>query len=346
MKPTAVLISDVHYSVHTLSLADVVMRQAIQRANDLGVHLIVAGDIHDTKANLRGECVKAMIDTIQLCKITPIILVGNHDKINEKSEEHSLEFLRPYAHIVDKPNLYRGDKTQNYEYCVPYQYDLTEFISVLTNIPKGSRIIMHQGLKNSLSGEYVLDRTAVPNEWVQDYRVISGHYHTRQDIKTGILQEGAVGTFSYIGNPYTLNFGEAKDPTKGFQILMDDGSLEFVPTNLRKHTKIMINLDWRISTNDFEPYNCTKDDILWFNITGPQYLLDRYTKTDLKKEYNLIQDFRVTYNRTDGKTSDIHDSQIMNQDQRELLNTIIDDMTNTDDICKIRLKEMVRQICE
>ena len=62
--PTAVLISDVHYSLQTLPLADKVMRMAIDKANSLGVPLIVAGDLHDTKANMRAECVNAMIRDI------------------------------------------------------------------------------------------------------------------------------------------------------------------------------------------------------------------------------------------------------------------------------------------
>src|SRR5579862_1378127 len=104
VKSLAVLVSDVHYNVHTLKLADAAMRMAIVKANKLEVPLIVAGDLHDTKANLRGECVNAMIETFKQCNKPPYIIVGNHDRINEKSHEHSLNFLAPYCHIVDSPN--------------------------------------------------------------------------------------------------------------------------------------------------------------------------------------------------------------------------------------------------
>jgi DNA repair exonuclease SbcCD nuclease subunit len=344
MKPVAVLISDVHYSVHTLPLADAAMRQAIQKANDLGVHLIVAGDIHDTKANLRGECVKAMIDTIQLCKITPIILVGNHDKINEKSEQHSLEFLRPYAHIVDKPNIYRGDKTQTYEYCIPYQHDPIQFKAILDAIPKGARIIAHQGLKNSLAGEYVLDRSAIPSEWVQDYRIISGHYHTRQTIRTGYPEfEGdLVGTWDYIGNPYTLNFAEVNDPEKGYQILMDDGTLQFVPTNLRKHAIIEASiLDPHLDS--IPKYG--KKDLIWVKLTGPKELLAKYNKCSVSDHFGLeqVNDFKLTLIPND---TEIHNSQIMNRNNEEILDDIIDSLVNSDDGSKAKLKNMWREICE
>src|ERR1700722_9570126 len=101
-KPIAVLISDVHYNLQTLPLADAAMRQAVFKANTLDVPLIVAGDLHDTKANLRGECIKAMLNTLSLTKHRAHILIGNHDKINEKSPltENSLHFLDGLCELV------------------------------------------------------------------------------------------------------------------------------------------------------------------------------------------------------------------------------------------------------
>jgi hypothetical protein len=42
--PIAVIISDVHYNINTLEVADKAMRMAINRANILNIPLIVAGD--------------------------------------------------------------------------------------------------------------------------------------------------------------------------------------------------------------------------------------------------------------------------------------------------------------
>jgi DNA repair exonuclease SbcCD nuclease subunit len=100
-KPIAVLISDVHYNVQTLELADKAVRLAINKANELQVPLIVAGDLHDTKANMRAECVNAMIETFKNTDTSTFIIVGNHDKINEKSDKNALNFLNKYAYIVE-----------------------------------------------------------------------------------------------------------------------------------------------------------------------------------------------------------------------------------------------------
>ena len=99
---------------------------------------------------------------------------------------------------------------------------------------------MHQGIKKSGQSD-IIDPTALHAEDVAGLRIISGHYHRRETIP---LPDGST-IASFIGSPYTLTFGEANDPEKGFQILYDDGSLEFVPTNLRKHVIIEYDANFK-----------------------------------------------------------------------------------------------------
>ena len=255
--PRAVIISDIHYDIHTLVVADAATRKAVDRANVLGVPLIIAGDLHNTKANMRGECVKAMIDTVRQALYGVYILRGNHDAINEKSAAHSLEFLRPYATVIDYEQEHLG------LHFIPYANTPSTIVAYLTGTLSGSTLIMHQGLKSANAGEYYQDKSALTHADIADYRVISGHYHYRQNIDTG---KG--NTFSYIGNPYTLNFGEANDPQKGFQVLYTDGSLEFVPTNLRRHMVINVVIN---SHGDLQADKCSpkEEDLVWVKVTGP-----------------------------------------------------------------------------
>lgn len=321
--PIAVLIADVHYNIQTLPLADAAMRQAIAKANELNVPLIVAGDLHDTKANMRAECMNAMIETFKLCDKKSYIIVGNHDRVNEKSYEHSLNFLAPYAIVINSALA-----LDNLKLClISYQSNPNDLLYMMRRERKGHMFIVHQGIVGSDSGEYIQDKSAITAEDVADFRVISGHYHKRQDIKCGRPRQGALGLFSYIGNPYTLAFGEANDPPKGFQILMDDGLLEFVPTNLRKHVIIDIDLN---GPQKAAGYN--RGDLVWVKVKGTKEQLMNVTK----KSLNIAESFRLDLIPTDTTT----EAPAKTQTNGELLDSLIDSLSNTSDDRKDRLKKL------
>lgn len=323
-KPIAVLISDVHFSLQTLDLATKAMEAAIKTARKLNVQLVVAGDLHDTKANLRGECVNRLIQLNQKSQLAWWILIGNHDKINEKSEDHSLNFLSMHSHIVEKPKYVECIDS----YLIPYQHDLTTLKSILDGIPKGSRLIMHQGLQSALPGEYTMDKTAAPMEWFAEYRVISGHYHARQDVNCGRPQKGAVGLFSYIGNPYTVSFGEANDPEKGFQVLYDDGTLVFTPIELRKHvvieTDASFNSEISVKTND----------LVWLKVKGTREELKRFKRPNIN---NLRLDLIPTDEVQQVEVSkELTDS--------DILDKVIANLSEIDNNKKTKLKSLWREL--
>lgn len=326
----AVLISDVHYNLQTLPLADAAMRQAIDKANSLSVPLIVAGDLHDSKANMRAECVNAMQETFSLAKVQPIVLRGNHDSVNEKSKEHALNHLAGLVHIIED-GVTGPCKDLNNIYLIPYQHSAGELKFLLEHVPPKSTIIMHQGITGSNSGEYIQDKSAITKDDVIGYRVISGHYHIRQTID---LPDR--GQWDYIGNPYTLNYGEAKDPEKGFQILMDDGSLEFVPTNLRKHVILELEAT-KESTRGFQAHPVNKNDLVWVKVRGTKEQLLATPPTKSSLCYMLgIDNLKLDLIPTDTETQAPANKQELTQ--AELLDSMIDSLTNTSDDIKSRLK--------
>lgn len=347
----AVLLSDVHYDIPTLKVADAATNQAIDKANELNVPLIIAGDLHNSKAQMRAECVNRMRETFARAKTTVYILVGNHDLINEKAKEHALNFLNrePYnegaifddtSAILIIDGCYTVEDFHingHYLKFIPYQHDPAEFKKALDKIDKGSTIIMHQGIQSSLAGEYIIDKSAVPKEWLADYRVISGHYHVRQDIKCGRPQKGCVGLASYIGNPYTLNFAEANNPEKGFQILMDDGTLEFVPTNLRKHVVV----EMKVGTPMFN-YSSIFDtnDLVKVRVSGTREQLAKVTKQSLFDQgfFPPGMDFKLELIPLDSKTETPKNTS--NLSQSEVLDQLIDSVSNTTDEQKQRIKNL------
>lgn len=331
-KPKSVLISDIHYNITTLPVADAALRQAVAKANELGVPLIIAGDLHDTKANLRGECISAMLETLRLVEHLVYILRGNHDSINERSTEHSLEFLTHLCVVVDVP-MRAVDLDL---YLVPYEHDAEALRTYLKTVPPGSTLIMHQGISDSNAGEYIQDKSAINKEDVENFRVISGHYHTRQDIKIGRPRKGAIGLWSYIGNPYTLNFGECTDPDKGFQILMDDGLLEFVPTNLRKHVVYSTALiDNKFSTASMQVVN--PDDLVLVKLSGPKTQIQGRIKQEIAEHLNLPGPFRLDLIPDDETMTT---PQPKNLPQPDLLDQLIESMNSTPRDQKNRLKAL------
>lgn len=336
-KPRAILISDIHYNINTLPLADAALRQAVTKANELNVPLIVTGDLHDTKANIRGECINAMLSTFGLCKQQIVVLRGNHDAINEKSQAHSLNFLHDIVHIVDyAQGLELND---NYYHFIPYFHNVAIIRHYLEAVPEGSTIFMHQGIAGSDSGEYIQDKSALDPTDVSNFRVISGHYHRRQDIRTGRPRRGAIGLFSYVGNPFTLNYGEASHPSKGYQILKSDGLLEHVPTNLRKH------IVYEFNASDIPPTGIgflggIEEDLVWIKITGTREQLANLTKSLLSKEVGL-ENFRFDLIPTDNKSS-VSEEIVANKTQPEILDKLIDSTTNASDEAKERLKALWR----
>lgn len=333
-KPLLVLISDIHYSLPTLELADAALKIAYNKANDLGVYLVIAGDLHDTKAHLRAECVSRMLKTTSGMH-SVFVVVGNHDKIHEKSDEHALEFLDNNTNIISRPCLWhqsrRGlPKGVN---LIPYQHDpawLRHYIK--TMIPAGETIIMHQGVDKAKSGEYIQDKSAIPISDLAEYRVISGHYHTRQDIEAGPIKKGNIGLLSYIGNPYTMNFAEANDPAKGYQILYDDGSLEFMATDLRKH--VIYETDATV----LGVMGCPAigpEDLLKIKITGSKESLSQFTHKFVS-EHTGISNFRLELISTDAASSSI--TQRAETAEQTLVNLI--DTANISAEQKTRVKEL------
>lgn len=323
-KPIAVLISDVHYNMQNLQLASQALSEAVRLSNKLNVGLIIAGDLHDTKAAHRAECIDSMVEELKKADQEPTIIIGNHDLINERDNtKHSLGFLSRYAHIVaEKP------WGKNGFWLAPYQIDVKSFEAWLKSLPTGDTVIMHQGLKGTDAGEYFSDKTAIDYESCSHLRVISGHYHKRQ----------SHGNFDYIGTPYTMTFAESNDPTKGIQILYESGKLQFVSLGLRKHVIVHIELGKYELGIERE---IMAQDKVWVKVCGPADKLFALTKDDVRKITRILTDFRLekipTLEQSDLKKES-------NKTPQELLDILIEAFPGMSPNQKIRMKELWRSL--
>lgn len=325
LDPIAVLISDVHVSLKTKEIAAQALRQALARAESLNVPLIIAGDLHDTKDMLRGTCVALIISIVKHAKVPVKVLIGNHDKVHEKSQDHALEFLRAYVDLIDSTRVIDEHYGSSVGF-IPYQCTNEAFLEKLKNFKPGQIIICHQGFKGAFMGEYVKDESSVHPDDVADFRVISGHYHRHQDLQT----------ITYIGTPYTTSFAEANDGPKGYVILNRDGTLEQVPTNLRKHVIIETTIDdlEQADETGADPFHIpNREDLVWLKVSGPSVQLDKLDKRALGIKLLGHQNFKLDKLPTDSEgaqfeTENLTDEEIMDvmisqsneqQEQKEYL---------------------------
>lgn len=334
--PIAVLISDIHFTPATLDIATVAFKKAQIKALDLKVTLIVCGDTLDTKAIMRGECVNRLLEILSVVDAPPtIFVVGNHDLINEKSNQHTLNFIKPKAIVVDTPqtaSLKSASGSITRMTIIPYQSDLETLKQIIDDDMTEDIIIMHQGIKNAKGGHYYHDATAIDASWLAGKRVISGHYHERQTIELP-----GSNKFDYIGNPYSLSYGEANDPEKGFQVLYDDGSLEFIPTKLRKHVIVETVYDnlWALTPEN----HANSQDLVQLKISGTASELqsiDRAKLIDKGWPINLKLDLIPNDTSINPVSNDTNS-------QEELLDLLIDNINNSDDSQKQLLKNMWRE---
>jgi DNA repair exonuclease SbcCD nuclease subunit len=328
-QPIAVCISDLHFNLINLSVASSALRSALKEAEELNIPLIIAGDLHDTKAIVRAEVANELIDIFSGSTASVYCMVGNHDLIHERGSAHGLNYLRPYVNIIDQDTYIRSlDLTM-----LPYTSNIgtirSRFNSLSTNI-----LIMHQGFLGASMGDYVTDKTSIDPELAKKFTIISGHYHRHQTI----------GTVTYIGSPYTITFGEANDGPKGYLVLNKNGSFDRRILNIRSHKVLEFSLNDTGNINETIPV-LPPETLLWVKIRGALSHLKSFDKKVLGM---------LCIGRTDYKLElipiDINEKQLKTTENTtltnlELLDTIIDNIPDTP-AQKIYLKELYRGLIE
>lgn len=332
-KPIAIISGDIHFNLNTMHVANAAVIQAIKLANSLKVPFISNGDMLDQKALMRAEYVNLILETFTMCDIRPYVNVGNHSLINNKGKEHALNFLAPYAHIIDKSQYFESIQS----YIIPYHDDTEELRRYLKTIPEGSRLIMHQGLTSSDMGEYVSDHSALNPDDLKDFRVILSHYHSKQDIRCGAIRRNQVGLASYIGSPYSITFAEANDLNKGITILYNDGTIELVPTNLRKH----VHIQYSFQDNFSHPFEINTEDLIKLTVRGTIHQINSFNKNQFIEKYNILGSLKIEIDvvKTEDKLNNVTQ---LSKD--ELIDALINNDKNLNVDKKVELQSLWRTL--
>lgn len=329
-RPLAVCISDIHFNINTLPLASVALQSALDKATALNIPLIIAGDLNDTKAILRGEVSNALISILQNAKVRVITLVGNHDRLNEKRPENSLNFLKPYCDVIDR-HYYNSNLGIDF---IPYQSSNQDFLNEISKCK--DLVVCHQGFKGAYMGDYIQDKSSVDPSILLNVKIFSGHYHRHQTL----------GVVTYIGSPYTVTSGEANDGAKGYLVLNEDRSFDREILNLRKHIKLEYRWnDPLIATqNDPFSHNINPEDLVWLKVKGPYSELKKLDKAKIGQSLLGHSNFKLDLVPEDfDKEQKVKQTLLTPRTSKELFTTLIDEEAETEEQ-KLYLKELTDEI--
>lgn len=163
------------------------------------------------------------------------IAEGNHDLVDQ-------EAILGYCHVFSEyPHVYVVDDYVSIDcsddvtlYVMSYAPESGSFINRLQDIidndfdrNKHNILYIHEGIKGGLA---MPSDDELPTKIFKDFdAVLVGHYHNRCKIKGTKIE--------YVGASRQHNFGE--DEEKGYTILYDDGSYEFIKNESNTRYKVI-----------------------------------------------------------------------------------------------------------
>lgn len=202
------------------------------------------GDLLDKSSRIKNDMFVPLFKKIDQMKENGLemwFIFGNHDITSTVTNSSILEVFEKYGHLVNSMQTYDlGNFTVNMS---PFTKDPSLVPTVNADYLFTHLNIIGFDLGGGrISGE---EQQAFPVSMFSNYKMVfTGHYHKRQ----------CIGNIQYIGAPYQLNFGDANDFNKGFEILnLEDGSREFIKYNgAPKFKKYSYDELWDIIKNNKE----------------------------------------------------------------------------------------------
>lgn len=252
MKPIGLILTDTHLKEDNIELVTDIWVQAINKCQELYINNIYfIGDFFTARkaqSLIVDEAGRNIINKIIKAEINLIIIPGNHDKVDLDSQSSYLDEYTGKNFITIFKDTDCRIVNDTYNLClhfIPYFKEtgsypekLNKAISILKKyndqFPKQNNkhiLLTHiavNGVRNNDGS--VIENNLRGTQFSFFDKVFVGHYHNQSFIEPNIY---------YIGSAYQANFGE--DENKGFTILNDDGSHEFIQSNFPKYIKVKLS---------------------------------------------------------------------------------------------------------
>ena len=235
--PFALLINDIHVSKDNIPEFVENWNEALDVCDKRKIHkIIIGGDLWLSRSAQTLSTMLAVRSAIMKAThqgLTIIIAEGNHDKVDQESlDGYSLVFSEyPGVEIIDDYAIYEMENTDLFVMSYfPENGSFIERYKEMTKeiMPERKAVLyIHQGIRGGLAT--ASDDELPANLFKEFAAILVGHYHNRKSI-TGTKIE-------YIGSSRQHNFGE--DEEKGYTIIYDDGSYEFIKNEANTRYKVI-----------------------------------------------------------------------------------------------------------
>lgn len=258
--PSALLLNDIHVSKDNLPEFQRNWDEALSICNQYGItDMIIGGDLWQSRSSqtlstlmaVRQAIIKATNAGLELT-----IAEGNHCKVEQESLLGYSHIFSEYPHVYVVDDYTILDISDNVVLYVmsyfPENGSFTERLDQLIKKDldrnKHNILYIHEGINGALTTP---NEKELPVHIFDDFdRVLVGHYHNRCVIKNTCIE--------YIGSSRQHNFGEDED--KGYTILYNDGSYEFVKNQANIRYKVLDVTAKQINTKFIEKLDDMKAD--------------------------------------------------------------------------------------
>lgn len=241
--PIAIVSTDKHLREdNALELLDLA-EQEIALAKQYEVETVIwLGDIFDSRLSQRQEILTCLTDMITLyheAGLQIICIPGNHDKTDYEADE---SFLTPYKYhpgfeLIETPQEVIID-TVECHFIPFYSQDvwLNKFKELGYPRTKRSILFSHTAVQGSINNDGKKVNNKIQLSLFNRYgKVFLGHYHDAQQPGSNVF---------HLPSTRQNNFGE--DENKGFTILYDDITFDFIKAQFVPFKEIKVNLSTAI----------------------------------------------------------------------------------------------------
>jgi len=217
---------------------------------------------------------KYILDDLFQLGITLYVFPGNHDKVLLGNNESYLDAFASHPAIKLMNNIEMIEVQQDLYYTVvpyfPEKY-IIEILSQFEHKDAKHVLLGHFAADGAMNNDGSLVTSEIGTDMLKKFdRVMLGHYHNRNG--------------RYIGSLAPRNFSE--DDQKGYVILYDDSSVEYVNSTSKKYITREVRCDSvdvkELAKIEEELSELSKTDNVRLVVSGPKQFVESVNFKDLK----------------------------------------------------------------